>query len=134
MVSHVQYRSFMNEDFEDIAEMLRRVWHDRSRNELYNTLEARYGAPRPHEISPPRKALTLRETPLPPQGSALAKCHPSKTPFSAERRHPVEHRQPCDAARTSRLRRRQRRLRRRPKILRQIPIQNYSRCSQAPPG
>lgn len=42
MVSHVQYRSFMNEDFEDIAEMLRRIWHDRSRNELYNTLEARY--------------------------------------------------------------------------------------------
>lgn len=41
MVSHVQYRSFMNEDFEDIAEMLRRVWHGRSRNELYNTLEAR---------------------------------------------------------------------------------------------
>ena len=31
----------MNEDFEDIAEMLRRVWHGRSRNELYNTLEAR---------------------------------------------------------------------------------------------
>lgn len=42
MVSHVQYRSFMDEDFEDIAEMLRRVWHDRSRDELYNTLEARY--------------------------------------------------------------------------------------------
>ena len=41
MVSHVQYRSFINEDFEDIAEMLRRIWHDRSRNELYNTLEAR---------------------------------------------------------------------------------------------
>ena len=85
-------------------------------------------------MSPPRKTPTLRETPLPLQGTALAGCRPSKAPLTVELRRPEEHRQPRDAARTSRLRRRQRRLRRRPKILRQIPIQNYSRCLQAPPG